>query len=45
MVQRLKDKGLHNWPGEMDRVEATDALLRLHYVYDMDIEQVLCGSG
>ncbi|XP_037036079.1 prolyl 4-hydroxylase subunit alpha-2-like isoform X1 [Bradysia coprophila] len=44
MVQRLKDQGLHNWPGEMDLVEATDALLRLHYVYDMDIEQFANGN-
>ncbi|KAJ6641485.1 Prolyl 4-hydroxylase subunit alpha-2 [Pseudolycoriella hygida] len=44
MVQRLKDEGLQNWPGEMDLAEAMDAILRLHYVYDMNVEEFTNGN-
>lgn len=42
MEQRLKDQGLYNWPDDKDHAEAMDAILRLHYVYDMDIKEVFC---
>lgn len=35
-----KLSGVFPWPAEKDLGDAMDAILRVHYVYDLDLEQV-----